>query len=697
MKKILIALFILTGCSSKPINPLPAPSYERLRALKDNLSGIKDKSVGDTPAEVMAQKYMTALKAEVLGNKADACKLFDNLADNEYFPLNQTALVHTLSDCTYSAYELKNLWKQTVVASYLKENYLEISLPLAEKFNLEEFIAEFSYELSTYKKIQSEKVKLLKNAISISQKLNMPDKEDKYFQKLTEVSPMNLKIMTKKNSYSIAKDFEVNRQFEKARDLYIEIINGDYSLEEKVKAYNAYRISFKVERNLKMFLDKTGEMELYLRQLLEENPENTKNQEAWVDAKINYARAIWTEHMNTEARAILDDILEKKIGNNTQLATIYWIYGSLNIESKENVEALAKFEKASEYKISTLDLQENIHWAVVWNKYLLKKYPEVLIAADKFVKKSSNPNFIHKLNFWKAKTLEKLKRKEEADELFKLTMKNDSFGYYGLLAAMETRTPLESLATSEVNTDPIGNIILDWLIAVDEKMIAIKVLKEINPQFKTYAQRERAMSLYALTGWYQGGMLQIYNFPMKMRDELTKKYISVIFPTPYQDIFLKYSKKFKVPEAYPLAITRQESAFNPNIRSWADAFGLMQMIPEKGIELSKKYKIPYKDFNDLYNPDMNIEMGTVLLSELRSKFKGKFAQSTAAYNASKSVITTWEKERFNGDYLEFIEMIPYEETRNYIKLVFRNYMTYKRILEKKEVLIPQNFFETIFN
>ncbi|MBC7425875.1 MAG: hypothetical protein H7321_05010, partial [Bacteroidia bacterium] len=567
MKKILITLLLLTGCSSKPINSLPAPSYERLSAIKGEVSlgsaGLK----GDSAAEEMARKYLLAMKFEADGNKKSACKHFSNLSDNESFPLNQTALVHTLNDCSYSAHELKSLWKETVIASYLKENYLEISLQLAEKFSIDEFIADFSYELVTYRPSQSEKIKLLKNAIFIAQKLNISDKKEKYFQKLTEISAMNFKIVTKENIYSVAKDFEGNRLFEKARDLYLEIINGDHMLEEKIKAYNSYRNSFKVARNLKLFLEKTGEMELYLRQLLEESPENSKLQEAWVDAKINYARAVWTEHMNEEARGILNDVIERKIGSSSQLASLYLIYGSLHIESKENVEALAKFIKASEYKTTALDIQENIQWAVIWNKYLLKKYTELINDVDKFAKKSSNPNFINKLNFWKAKTLMRLNRNDEAKEVFSLTLASDSFGYYGILSAMETQTPLTPLLESEIINEPIGNLILDWLIAVDEKNFAIKVLKEINPQFKTVAQRERAMSLYAQTGWYQGGMLQIYNFPIKMRDDLTKKYISVIYPTPYHNIFSKYSKLYNVPEAYPLAITRQESAFNTNIRS----------------------------------------------------------------------------------------------------------------------------------
>jgi len=698
MKKILFILLLLSGCSSRPVNPIPTPSYERLSAIKGQISEGKGEVRAINLSEEAALDYLKAMKAESLGNKKEACKLFSDLADNRDFPLNQTALVHTLDDCTLSERQLKSIWKETVIANYLKETYFDYSIKLAEKYEMKEFIAQFSYELVAYKAVQADKVKLLKNAIAIAQELKLPEDEAKYFQKLVEVSPLHSPEVTKENMYSVARDFETNRHFEKARDMYLDIINSDeFTLDEKIKTYNSYRMSFKVARDLKTFMEKTGEMELFLRQLLEQEPDDTKLQEAWVDAKLNYARAVWTEHMNAEARALLDEIIERKIGNANQMATVYWVYGSLHVESKENNEALVKYEKASQYKVSNLDQQENIQWALVWNKYLVKRYEDVVADADRFIKKSNNPIFSNKLSFWKGRALAKLDRADEAKEVFSATAANDAFGYYGLISAMESKTPLSPLPPSTIITDPIGNMLLDWLIAMDEKVFATKVLKEINSQFKTIAERERAMSLYAQSGWYQGGMIQIYNFPMKMRDELTKKHISVVFPTPYQDIFTKYSDKYKIPKALAYGITRQESAFNPNVRSWADAFGLMQMIPEKATELSKRYNIPYKDFNDLYKPDPNVEMGVALLAELKAMYKGKFAQNVAAYNASTAAIAVWERERFNGDYLEFIEMIPYEETRNYIKLVFRNYMTYKRIMANEEIIIPEDFFAHPYN
>jgi hypothetical protein len=298
MKKILLTALLLSGCSSKPVGQVPVPETHRLDLIKSSiLGGIKPLNLTNE-SERLAKLYLEAKSLETRGSNVSACKLFKELAANESFPLNQTALVHTLVTCSYSSSELKKIWSETTIPAYLKETYLEYSIVQAQKLKLEESIAEFSYELTPFKQVQSEKIQLLQAAVAIAKKLNLKEQEEKYFQRLTEVSPKNLKIILPENIYSVAKDFEANREFEKARELYLEIINGEYTLDEKVKAYNSYRTSFKVARDLKTFLAKTGEMELFLRTLLEASPEDLKIQEAWVETKISYARAVWTEHQN---------------------------------------------------------------------------------------------------------------------------------------------------------------------------------------------------------------------------------------------------------------------------------------------------------------------------------------------------------------------------------------------------------------
>ncbi|MDO9182490.1 MAG: transglycosylase SLT domain-containing protein [Bacteriovorax sp.] len=701
MKNILVlGLFVLifiSSCATKPVRLVSAPLANRLEVLKNSLNSNDFEFILQNESEEIAKAYLLALKAQSEGQNGVACDLFTNLAENKNLPIYQAALIHSLSVCDYSERRLRNIWKNASIPKYLGEAYAEESLKLAIKKNILEFEAQFSYDLVSFKPTTSEKISLLKRAILISEQLKNISQIKTYTDRLKEISPLYNTEITNTNKYIIAKNFEANRKFETARSMYREIIEGEFTIDEKVKAYNSYRTSFKVERNLKTFLSKTFEMEDFLKNEMNKNPNNQKIIDFWVDTKIALTRAIWTDHQTLKARELLDDLVQTNIGNSNQLATIQLIYGSLDLESKKNINALKHFEKAVSFKITDQALKENIQWAIVWNNYILKRNKKVVSYVNSFISPSSNPIFAAKLNYWKAKVLLRLNKEEEASELFTSIYTSDPFGYYGIISTIDLKIPLKPISPIKINLNPTGDQILDWLMAMEEKSFSQKYIKEINPKFKTPEAREKAMSLYYQSEWYQGGMRQIYNFKMSSRNAMTEKYINVIFPTPYLDSVDKLAIKYSVPKELIWAISRQESAFVPSERSWADAFGLMQLIPEKAAELAKKNRMSaYHDFNDLYNPEINLELGTALLKNLREKFGFKFAQSVAAYNASESVIKTWETDRFNGNYFEFIEMIPYEETRNYIKLVFRNFITYKRITGKEEFMLDPDFFANPF-
>ncbi len=647
-------------------------------------------------AEKLAKTYLQALAWEKKGLKLKACNLFKDLSTEPALPIKEAALVHTLMNCPLNKSELKEIWANQHIPAYLQESYLQYSLELAAGLDLEDEEAQFSIELIPFKKTQVEKLKLIKRALHLAEKKNDKTQIKRCIEKLKTISPQYQEEINDDNIFSVAKDLEVNRKFDSARELYWKIINGEFSLADKVKAFNSYRTSYKIQRDLKSFLVKTFEMESFLHKLKQQNPHDLKTIEAWAEAKIALARAVWTDHQNIKARKILDELLKSKLGNDNQKALAHYVYGSLYIENKENQKALKQYRLAANFKITDSSLDENIQWAIVWNFYLLKKYAEVLSSADKFLKKSTNPNFMAKLNFWKAKSLLKIKKVAEANSLLKKLMESDEFGYYGIISRIELAAAFAPLTRQEFEKQNTGYMTFDWLLALDEVEFSQKYLKEIDSQFKTYAQREKAMPLYFFTQWFQGGMRQIYNFKPSSRQALTQKYIDVIFPKAFLSNVQKANQKYGVPSELIWAIIRQESAFVASERSWADAFGLMQLIPEKAHQFSAKYKIPFKGVNDLYNPGINIEMGSALLKELRQHYDGKFAQTVAAYNASEEAIATWEKERFNGDYLEFIEMIPYEETRNYIKLVFRNFITYKRLNSRMDFKMDKNFFSQPF-
>jgi len=105
----------------------------------------------------------------------------------------------------------------------------------------------------------------------------------------------------------------------------------------------------------------------------------------------------------------------------------------------------------------------------------------------------------------------------------------------------------------------------------------------------------------------------------------------------------------------------------------------MQLLPEVAKHHQKNTGISIDHYEELFLPEKNIPFGTSLLSDLQKKYKNQFILSTAAYNANEKAIASWLKTRFKEDSIEFIEDIPYEETRRYVKLVLRNYIFYNRL------------------
>lgn len=703
MKKILqlniLLLIFLAGCSSTPKAPIPLPDYSRLTYIKNSAKDPKTKFKSLNEGEDILLSYLKAKNFEKNNLQDKACELWEEMSEYENFPLHSLVKLKLATNCAKEAPEELIINAQELSTDYLKNLKIESFYLAAKKYQLAEKQIFYGIQYQANLPNKADRLLILQELLSVTRN-NIVPKEmmDKIQELIEKNSPRLATIIDETNRFDVAKDFEKNRDFEKSRNLYLEIINNSEDLKERIKSYNAYRTSFKIERKLDIFIEKTSEMELFIRQLLGLKPNDKELQEAWIDAKINYSRAVWTDHNNELAKEILTDALEAKIGTSSQLAMIYWIYGQIHLEEKENNNAVEKFNLALNQKnTNNTDQEENIVWSLVWTYYQNGNYKKQINLTDKILLLTQNHNFYYKLLFWKAKALRLQNKNSESDLYFNEIFQKDEFGFYGILSSMELNLPLSSLKKRTLHFKPSGNLILDWLIFTDEKDLARNELKLFQKNIKSIEDKKKYLPFYYYSEWISGGMNILLTYPQSERNNILKEFLPVFYPIFFEDEFNIAAKKFNVPLAYPLAISRQESNFNPRARSWADAFGLMQVIPEKASEISQKYHIQYNSIEDLYDPSVSTKIGIALLSELRHKNQGKFIQSTASYNASPNVVSKWEKERFNGNYLEFIESIPYEETRNYIKLVFRNYVTYKRILSEKSIILENDFFNKSFN
>ena len=137
------------------------------------------------------------------------------------------------------------------------------------------------------------------------------------------------------------------------------------------------------------------------------------------------------------------------------------------------------------------------------------------------------------------------------------------------------------------------------------------------------------------------------------------------FPFAFQDIFERYSKRNKIDVAWSIAIARRESSFAPDARSSANARGLMQLLPSTAKYVNKGSVSNSR----LYQPKTNIRLGTSYLRYLKKKNHGNEILATASYNAGYHRIKRWVPDDAMPAEL-WIELIPYRETRDYVKNVF---------------------------
>ncbi len=158
------------------------------------------------------------------------------------------------------------------------------------------------------------------------------------------------------------------------------------------------------------------------------------------------------------------------------------------------------------------------------------------------------------------------------------------------------------------------------------------------------------------------------------------------YPIAFKRSVETFSKSFGVPKELVWAIMRTESHYKKNARSPVGALGLMQIMPYTGQRLAKLLSINGFESSGLLEPDMNIRLGTRYLSRLSRKFDGNIGMIAAGYNAGPHRVDRWLKSFGHLDMDEFIEHIPYLQTREYVKKVTRNFYVYKRLYgDEKEV------------
>jgi peptidoglycan lytic transglycosylase len=188
--------------------------------------------------------------------------------------------------------------------------------------------------------------------------------------------------------------------------------------------------------------------------------------------------------------------------------------------------------------------------------------------------------------------------------------------------------------------------------------------------FTSYGEYTRALQAMKRSG------ISFFSIPV---DQVPAIYWQLMFPRPYWSDLMANSERNGIDPQLVASLIRQESEFNPGAVSRANAYGLMQLLPSVGKSLAKKQGIKGFKTPQLLNPSTNLQLGTLNLKQVLDRFGGQQEYALAAYNAGDVPVRQWMSNGEYKDIAEFVESIPYTETREYVQAIIRNRQMYKTL------------------
>ncbi len=649
-----------------------------------------------------------------------ACEKFSELAKDPLFPLNSLAWVRAQETCTKENAKIQALGEVdfSQIDSWVKPTATDVLLARAERDKDKEQILAYSYEKSKSSINPEQKIELTTRALEMAKALNNEAQITLLTKRLYKLAP-RLNPAPKVEEYlEVAKDFRRVREFGPARMYYSKILqNKKTNFPTKLAALHGIRFSWKNERNKEQYVKATEDYARFVHSFYKKNKKSKMLREKLHDSYVELMRTYWTESQLPQARECLD-FLEKELKGKYSLGEVYWLRGRMSEEKQEFADAVKWFTKGAFEKPISRDLTEKILWYQAWNLRKTKQYTEARDAFQSLISKTDNEFAKARYQYWLARTFEDLDQKDSADAEYKALITSDPLGYYGLLAHRQTHEkipagkssllkqnvpdPESDTVTAKVEASKVDEIkkvvqvpVIEWLISVEEFDLAKTYLDAASKKYNKHKDQNEETWLalfnyYARSGHYLGLYEQLGQLTADRRNKILDEHPELLFPRPYYEDVRAASERFSVHRELIYGIMRQESAFNPRARSHADAFGLMQMLPEVARLKAQDLDVAFAKAEDLYDPYTNIQLGSAFIKDLWDRNSGQFILAVASYNASEGAIQGWLQTRYNGDSLEFIEDIPYEETRGYVRLVMRNFIFYQ-VMESdgKRVEFPE--------
>ncbi|MGB5709934.1 MAG: transglycosylase SLT domain-containing protein [Waterburya sp.] len=314
--------------------------------------------------------------------------------------------------------------------------------------------------------------------------------------------------------------------------------------------------------------------------------------------------------------------------------------------------------------------------------------------AQPIVVNNPDSSLAPKAGFWIAKWAEKLNRPQDATNAYKSVLTRFPRSYYAWRSAVAlgwdvgdfttVRHQVPQVVKASKTNPPGGSETFQELykLGLEHKAWG-QFQTEISDRTELTVAEDFTKGLLKL---YQGKNLRGINQIWYLQDRdapkdkqewqqlrQTPEYWQALYPFPYEQTILKWSKQRQLNPLLVTSLIRQESRFEPEIKSSAGALGLMQVMPPTAESAARNIGL---SSYSLSKPEDNVNIGTYYLDFTHKKYGNNSMLAVASYNAGPNAVAKWVSRYGLQDADEFVEKIPYRETKGYVESVFENYWNY---------------------
>ena len=400
-----------------------------------------------------------------------------------------------------------------------------------------------------------------------------------------------------------------------------------------------------------------------------------------------------------------------------------FLTGNIYREADDLKKALTFYGRlAAEYPGSKF--ADSAFWWKAWACYGAGEYRKAEQILQELVLRYPKSFLVNQARYWQGKISEKTGSTAKAAAYYRNVLKRAPYTYYGYRAgerltsikvsdatvktdeAVLTVTECEDgpctddaagssdtddgppvwteEALKTLSAEPSFNKSLELLYLNMKKEAAaeLSMLQARLPR-KRGALLGLSKTFFELGDYYRSLMLVLTNYERYLdgkAGDTPRDFWLLAYPQAYWDSIVSYSRKYGQDPYFIAAIIREESQFHAEALSTAGARGVMQVMPATGAWVAQMIRVPGFDPNKLFDSNTAINIGTWYIGHLMKRFKGDALFTAAAYNAGPEAVSAWLNKNGHGtERDEFVESIPFSETRGYVKKVMRNYAEYKRI------------------